>query len=71
MKPEEMYVSVAFGHVVQIDVRVTDTDDKSNLTRDPAKVLEVHEKEKKNKYLRHALSNVVISLRSWSPPMVL
>jgi hypothetical protein len=38
-----------------IDVRVTDTDAKSNLTRDPAKVLEVHEKEKKNKYLKACL----------------
>jgi hypothetical protein len=34
-----------------IDVRVTDTDAKSNLSKDPAKVLEAHEKEKKKKYL--------------------
>jgi hypothetical protein len=34
-----------------IDVRVTDTDSKSNLSKDPAKVLEAHEKEKKRKYL--------------------
>jgi hypothetical protein len=52
-----------------IDVRVTDTDAKSNLNKDPAKVLEAHEKEKKRKYLSLVLSNVVISLRSWSPPM--
>jgi hypothetical protein len=31
-----------------IDVRVTDTDAKSNLSKDPAKVLEAHEKEKEN-----------------------
>jgi hypothetical protein len=36
-----------------IDVRVTDTDAKSNLSKDPAKVLETHEKEKKKKYLEH------------------
>ena len=30
-----------------IDVRVTDLDAKSNRSRDPAKVLESHEKEKK------------------------
>jgi hypothetical protein len=29
-----------------IDVRVTDTDAKSNLSKDPAKVLEAHENEK-------------------------
>jgi hypothetical protein len=34
-----------------IDVRVTDTGAKSNLSKDPAKVLEAHEKEKKKKYL--------------------
>jgi hypothetical protein len=34
-----------------IDVRVTDTDAKSKLSKDPAKVLESHEKEKKKKYL--------------------
>jgi hypothetical protein len=34
-----------------IDVRVTDTDAKSNLSKDPAKVLEAHEKGKKRKYL--------------------
>jgi hypothetical protein len=35
-----------------IDVRVTDTDAKSNLSKDPAKVLEAHEKENKKKYLK-------------------
>jgi hypothetical protein len=39
-----------------IDVRVTDTDAKSNLSRDPAKVLETHEKEKKRKYLASCLA---------------
>jgi hypothetical protein len=34
-----------------IDVRVTDTDAKSNLSKDPAQVLEAHEKERKRKYL--------------------
>ncbi len=38
-----------------IDVRVTDTDAKSNLNKDPAKVLEAHEKEKKRKYLKSCL----------------
>jgi hypothetical protein len=53
-----------------IAVRVTDIDAKSNLSKDHAKVLEAHEKEKKRKYLRsHVLSNAVLSLRSWSPPM--
>jgi hypothetical protein len=34
-----------------IDVRVTDTDAKSNLSKDPAKVLKAHEQENKRKYL--------------------
>jgi hypothetical protein len=34
-----------------IDDRVTDTDAKSYLSRDPAKVLEAREKEKQRKYL--------------------
>jgi len=38
-----------------IDVRVTDLDAKSNRSRDPAKVLESHEKEKKKKYLEPCL----------------
>jgi predicted transcriptional regulator len=38
-----------------IDVRVTDTDAKSNISKDPAKVLEAHEKEKKKKYLEACL----------------
>jgi hypothetical protein len=38
-----------------IDVRITDTDAKSNLSKDPAKVLEAHEKEKKKKYLEACL----------------
>jgi hypothetical protein len=38
-----------------IDVRVTDTDAKSNLSKDPAKVLEAHEKEKERKYLKSCL----------------
>jgi hypothetical protein len=40
-----------------IDVRVTDTDTdaKSNLSKDPAKVLEAHEKEKKRKYVKPCL----------------
>ena len=55
-----------------IDVRVTDTDAKSNSFKDSAKVLAAREREKKKKYLeRHAsYKNVVISLRSWSPQMV-
>jgi hypothetical protein len=41
---------VVFGNAKTdciIDVRVTDTDAKSNLSKDPAKVLEAHEKRKK------------------------
>jgi hypothetical protein len=38
-----------------IDVRVTDTDAKSNLSKDPAKVLANHEREKKKKYLEACL----------------
>ena len=38
-----------------IDVRVTDSDAKSNLSKDPAKVLEAHEKEKRRKYLKPCL----------------
>jgi hypothetical protein len=38
-----------------IDVRVTDLDAKSSLSKDPAKVLENHEKEKKAKYLEPCL----------------
>jgi hypothetical protein len=50
-----------------IDVRVTDTDVKSNLSRDPAKVLETHKKEKERKYLapclaqRHHFTPFVVS----------
>jgi hypothetical protein len=39
-----------------INVRVTDIDAKSNLSKDPAKVLEAHEKEKKNRGLPRATS---------------
>jgi hypothetical protein len=39
-----------------IDVRVTDTDAKSNRSKDPKKVLEQHEKEKKKKYLQACLA---------------
>jgi hypothetical protein len=45
----------AHGTDCIIDVRVTDTDAKSNLSRDPAKVLEQHEREKKKKYLKDCL----------------
>jgi hypothetical protein len=34
-----------------IDVRITDVDAKSNLSKDPDKVLAAHEREKKKKYL--------------------
>ncbi len=34
-----------------IDVRITDTDSKSQRSKDPMKVLESHEREKKKKYL--------------------
>jgi hypothetical protein len=38
-----------------IDVRVTDTDAKSNLSKDPAMILEAHEKERKKKNLETCL----------------
>jgi hypothetical protein len=38
-----------------IDVRVTDLDAKSSISRDPAKVLVAHGKEKKRKYLEACL----------------
>jgi hypothetical protein len=38
-----------------IDVQVTDTDAKSNRSKDPMKVLDAHEKEKKRKYLKPCL----------------
>jgi hypothetical protein len=53
-----------------IDVRVTDKDAKINLSRDPAKVLETHKKEKKRKYLalclaqRHHFTPFVVSTDS-------
>ena len=37
------------------DVRITDTDSRSNRNKDPDKILAQHEKEKKNKYLRPCL----------------
>jgi hypothetical protein len=49
------------------DVRVTDTDAKSNLSKDPAKVLEAHEKEKKRKYLKPCLEQ----RRHFTPLVVL
>jgi hypothetical protein len=38
-----------------IDVHITDIDAKSNRTKDPMKVLETHECEKKKKYLEPCL----------------
>jgi hypothetical protein len=52
-----------------IDVRVTGTDAKSNLSQDPAKVLESHEQEKKRKYLASCIAQLrrhIISLHSRS-----
>jgi hypothetical protein len=40
-----------------VDISITDTDAKSNISRDPAKVLEAREKEKKRKYLALCLQN--------------
>ena len=53
-----------------IDVRVTDLDETSNISRDPDKVLESHEKEKGRSISSPVLINAVISLPSWSPLMV-
>jgi hypothetical protein len=44
-----------------LDVRVTNTDAKSYSKRDPAKVLEPQEKEKKRKYLEAYSKDVVTS----------
>ena len=50
-----------------IDVRITDTDNKSQKnTRDPMKVLAKHEKEKKNKYQELCLAQ----RRSFTPFVV-
>ena len=38
-----------------LDIRVTDTDAKSNRSKDPGKVLAAHEREKKKKYLQPCL----------------
>jgi hypothetical protein len=38
-----------------IDVRITDVDAKSQQSKDPRKVLEAHEREKKKKYLEACL----------------
>jgi hypothetical protein len=46
----------AHGTDCIIDVRVTDTDAKSNLSKAPAKVLESQEKEKKRKYLASCIA---------------
>ena len=40
------------GQDAILDIRVTDTDQASYVTRDPERVLQSHEKEKKRKYLR-------------------
>ena len=45
----------AHGTDCIIDVRVTNTDAKSNIAKDPRKVLEQHEREKKKKYLEPCL----------------
>jgi hypothetical protein len=48
--------SVENGTDCIIDVRVTDTDVKSNRSKDPTKVLAAHEREKKRKYLGACLA---------------
>ena len=45
----------AHGTDCIIDVWVTDTDCKSQRSKDPMKVLKTHEKEKKKKYLESCL----------------
>jgi hypothetical protein len=45
----------AHGTDCIIDVRVTDLDAMSNISRNPDKVLESHEKEKRKKYLKPCL----------------
>jgi hypothetical protein len=60
----------ARGMDCTIDVRVTDTDANPNRSKDPAKVLAAHKREKKRNISRHASHNDVILLHSWSPQMV-
>ena len=48
-----------------IDVRIADTDSKSYRAKAPMKVLEAHEREKKNKYLEACLEQ-----RRHFPPFV-
>ena len=40
------------GQDAILDIKITDTDQASYVKRDPEKVLQSHEKEKKKKYLR-------------------
>jgi hypothetical protein len=70
MKPEEMGIRGCGTAVLDciIDVRVTDTDAKSNLSKDP-KSSETHEKKRRN------TSGVLLEQRRtftrlWSPLMV-
>jgi hypothetical protein len=51
-----------------VNSRVTDIDAKSNCSRDPVKVFEARERERR-KTMGHALSSIIISLRSWSTQM--
>lgn len=58
--------SMAVGHKFSVRrVTVTKNDAKTNTPTRSCK----HEKEKKGNSVRHVLSNVVISRRSWSRPM--
>jgi hypothetical protein len=63
VKPEEMLVSVVFGPAVLIAslMSVSQIPTPRAISKDPAKVLEAHEKGEKKKYLGPASSNVVLS----------
>jgi hypothetical protein len=55
LSPDTVSMNDGRGKDCIIDVRVSDTDAKSNLNKDLAKVLEAHEKENKRKYLKSCL----------------
>jgi hypothetical protein len=53
-----------------IDICVTDTDAKSNLSRDPVKVLEAQEREKKRKHLKDIGREVKTLMKKLSAMLV-
>ena len=60
----------ARGADCALDAGVSSVDAKSNRSKDPHKALAAHEREKKEKHLGAAWSNVDASPRVWCQPMV-